>query len=232
MAVSISEALERFNRKERNLLVRAILGNSETPIRLSEAFRASVAKALEIDPIDKDAWWATDYHFDWLAGALAVYLEGEDALRKPRPNRPKHDDSNPSERCRLVKGNQEDVDLIIANGTDLILIEAKAYGTWSNGPMTSKLARLELLQAELNALSDKAATDKTIRLHLLLISPRPPQKLKAWTQWLNKKGQIPWIELELSLGNQSILDVSRCDQAGKEMVSTEYWCIDGIKPSS
>ena len=74
------------------------------------------------------------------------------------------------------KGNQEDVDLIIANGTDLILIEAKAYGTWSNGPMTSKLARLELLQAELNALSDKAATDKTIRLHLLLdISATAPE---------------------------------------------------------
>jgi hypothetical protein len=96
---SLSKTLERFNRKERNLLVRAILGDKEKHLELSKDFRDKVADALIIDAIGADAWWATDYHYDWLAGALAVYVEGESAVQKrsvkggvheekPRLNRP------------------------------------------------------------------------------------------------------------------------------------------------
>jgi hypothetical protein len=50
---------------------------------------------------------------------------------------------------RLVEGNHEDADLIIASDSDLIIVEVKAYGAWSNKQMRSKLARLELLQRAL-----------------------------------------------------------------------------------
>jgi hypothetical protein len=136
---SLSETLERFNRKERNLLVRAILGNKEKPLQLSKGFRCRVAEALEIKAIDENAWWATDYHYDWLAGALAVHLEGEGAVKKPRPNRSSQESSDQPKQRRLVEGNHEDADLIIASDSDLILVEAKAYGAWSNKQMRSKL---------------------------------------------------------------------------------------------
>jgi len=211
-------------------LVRAILGHKEQPLRLSKGFRGKVAEALDIDAIDENAWWATDYHYDWLAGALAVHVEGDGAVQKPRLNRSSQGSSDPPKQRHLVEGNQEDTDLIIASGSDLILVEAKAFGAWGNAQMTSKLARLELLQKELSAITGKVRPDSEIRLHLLLISPREPKKLKAWPDWLKREGRIPWIKLDLSSGDQPILDVSRCDENGKKKVSTDYWRIGEIKP--
>jgi hypothetical protein len=136
-------SLERFNRKERNLLVRAVLGHETKALELSGEFRKTIADALQIAPIPLGAWWATDYHIAWLAGALAVYTEGaEQAVAKgARPN-PSANGSS------LVKGNQEDIDLVIASGIDLILIEAKGVGAWGNEQLRSKLARLELVRNE------------------------------------------------------------------------------------
>jgi hypothetical protein len=70
---SLAEAPKRFNRKERNLLVRAVLAQESRPMELSEEFRTTVAHALQLPPIPSDVWWATDYHIAWLADALAVY---------------------------------------------------------------------------------------------------------------------------------------------------------------
>ena len=118
----LADVLKRFNRKERNLLVRAVLGDEQEPLKLVEAFRRDVARELKIEMIPDGAWWATDYHISWLAGALAYYTEGDAGLNKARLNR----SSGPSpRRSRLIEGNQEDIDLIIASGRDLILIEAK-----------------------------------------------------------------------------------------------------------
>jgi hypothetical protein len=70
---SLAQVLERFNRKERNLLIRAILSDKKPPPPppLSEGFRQKVTDKLGF-PIPADAWWATDYHISWLAGALAI----------------------------------------------------------------------------------------------------------------------------------------------------------------
>ena len=68
---SLVKALERFNRKERNLLVRAATGNRESPLQLSLDFRERIAAALGLrEGIPADAWWATDYHIAWLAAVI------------------------------------------------------------------------------------------------------------------------------------------------------------------
>lgn len=119
----LAQALERFNRKERNLLIRAALGHQEMPLQLSVGFRERVASALGIAPLPDHAWWATDYHISWIAGALATYLDDTAALTSGRPN-----PIVETTQRRLIEGNQEDIDLLIAAGQNLIMIEAKAYG--------------------------------------------------------------------------------------------------------
>ena len=74
---SLADALERFNRKERNLLVRAMLANEERLRLPNEHFRGKVAQKLGLS-IPEDAWWATDYQLARLAGAIALFLKGEE----------------------------------------------------------------------------------------------------------------------------------------------------------
>lgn len=128
----LADAFERFNRKERNLLIRSVLGYQAKPLQLSQQFRQIVALELKIPELPETAWWATDYHMSWMAGALAVYLNDEPALAHGRPN------LEISGR-HLVEGNQEDIDLLIAAGQHVIMVEAKAYGSWSVEQVVSKL---------------------------------------------------------------------------------------------
>lgn len=46
--LSLPEALERFNRKERNLLVRDILGHEDAALPLSAPFREKIEARLGI----------------------------------------------------------------------------------------------------------------------------------------------------------------------------------------
>ena len=113
---SLDAALDSFNRKERNLLVRAMLADGRLPL-LGKSFCDQVTEKLGFG-IPEDAWWATDYHISWLAGALALFVKGYEETRIcPNPEN--------EHKRRLVEGNQEDVDLIIATGCNLIFIEAK-----------------------------------------------------------------------------------------------------------
>jgi len=83
--MNLADALELFNRKERNLLVRLALGHKERPLRLSDSFRGDVQRELAIQhEIPAETWWSTDFHFSWLAGALKVHAQGqEEALSSP-----------------------------------------------------------------------------------------------------------------------------------------------------
>jgi hypothetical protein len=216
---ALAQTLESFNRKERNLLVRAALGHKETPLRLSAKFRAKVSEKLGIGTIPEDAWWATDYHFGWLAGALAVYSGDQAALLEPgRPNPP-----DLTSKRRLVEGNQEDIDLVIAFGQNLILLEAKAYGAWSNGQMKSKLERLHLLCAYRDEL--RQASDLPIDIHLLLISVAEPQKLaKVRVPWSDSEIDLPWISLDI---DEKILvrTVTRCNSQGIADAMGDRWRV-------
>jgi hypothetical protein len=217
----LADVLKRFNRKERNLLVRAVLGDEQKPLRLVETFRRNVAQELKIEMIAEAAWWATDYHITWLAGALAYYTEGDASLNKARLNR----SSGPSpSMSRLIEGNQEDIDLIIASGLDLILIEAKAFGSWDNKQLRSKLDRLKLLHIEYQQIADRADRDR-VRMHFLLTSPRESKNINVeWPEWIRKENQVPWIELHLP-DSEAILEVNRCDADAEETAEGDHWRI-------
>ncbi len=212
---SLAHALELFNRKERNLLIREVLGHEVEPLKLSEPFRAKVARAVHIDCIPSKAWWATDYHLEWLAGALAVYTEGREVAvaKGARPN-PKETNERTESR-RLVEGNQEDIDLIIASGSDLILVEVKGVGAWSNQQLKSKLARLRLISDYCSSVV-KPGDRKTVRIHRLLMSPRCPKKV-------NEEDWPAWIPL--SSWPTETLEVGRCDSKGKRAPQPDNWRV-------
>jgi hypothetical protein len=190
----LADALKRFNRKERNLLVRAVLGDEQTPLLLSDQFRKDVATKFGIE-IQPDAWWATDYHINWLAGALAYYTEGDACLNRARRN------TEPSSSGQMIEQNLEDVDLIIVSDHDLILIEAKAYAYFDNAPLKSKLERLDLVRNEYPRLTMQ---NPVVQMHFLLISPTEPRKIMVtWPEWTWKKSEIPWIVLHLPAANLS-----------------------------
>ncbi len=133
---NLAQTLAQFNRKERYWLLRNALGQQtdadavpSAPL-LSETFRSRLGRRLNCD-IPPTAWWAMDYHLDWLYAAT-VLLQGD----KQTPY---------SNESRGIQANQEDIDFIIAFDKTLILIEAKGYTPWSNEQLSSKKARLELI---------------------------------------------------------------------------------------
>ena len=214
----LAAALERFNRKERNLLIRSVLGHGETPLQLSEAFRQLLASTLNIPELPKTTWWATDYHASWIAGAIAIYMDDKVALEIGRPN-PEF------KGRRLVEGNQEDIDLLVAVGQHLIMIEAKAYGAWNAKQIVSKLRRIDLLLAYYEQVKQQ---DAPIHFHFLLMSPRKPCLLpdKLKKDMPARVGrlwpQLPWIQLKLET---SVLEVTRCEPDGTSSAHGNHWCV-------
>lgn len=215
---SLAAALDSFNRKERNLLVRKILAEGRLP-PLCKPFREQVAEKLCLQCLPEDAWWATDYHISWLAGALALFARGDETRR--RPNRKNQDGR------RLIEGNQEDVDLVIATGCELILIEAKAYGAWNNAQLKHKLARLELLHEFYNEMAGtKSLAEHVVQFHFLIISPSPPTNglTVSWPSWACKGQGAPWIELELDK-SKSVFEVTRCDEVEESNEDGQFWRV-------
>jgi hypothetical protein len=198
----LAHTLQRFNRKERFLVVSNALGAASG--KLCDAFKKQVGKKLAIEPLEDD-WWAFDYHIDWLVAALHWHF---DQSRLEFPN----------ER-ELVLGQQEDFDLIVAAGNDIILIEAKGHSSWDARQLNSKLERLKKLTPEL--ICDDGHVnrgDKTYKFHFLLMSSKPPRKwappanLPSWiTDEANKPYHIdlsfvesePKLRVERVLANSS-----------------------------
>jgi hypothetical protein len=227
---TLADALESFNRKERNLLVRQIL-RQDGSLHLGQHFRKQVADKLGLDDvIPEKAWWATDYHISWLAGALALFVNGEECAKQGFKNPKIKDDRwenlKKPEGRQLVEGNQEDVDLVITTGYELILIEAKAYGTWTPLQLNSKLARLNLLH---EFYSGMVRTEPAINFRLLLISPEPLSIsiTTRWPNWACKGQDIPWMRLEID-NRPSVFEVTRCDSTGARDADGGSWHIAGI----
>lgn len=68
-----------------------------------------------------------DFHIDWLFGALILDRMGStdgELLQNPRP------EGMESPGRRLIRGTQEDFDLIVAFDRRIILIEAKGVTNW------------------------------------------------------------------------------------------------------
>ncbi|HEY0218823.1 MAG TPA: hypothetical protein VGC26_03505 [Afipia sp.] len=217
----LSAALERFNRKERNLLVQAILGHKERKLQLSDAFRNVVATQLGLATVPQGAWWATDYHLSWLAGALAVLEKGEAAIDRTLPpwSNPKQGTKIEGNVTQLVEGNQEDVDLVIATGLELIMVEAKGFGSFDSCQIQSKLDRIEMLR-QFYTVSIKPQRN-IVRFHFIFVSPKKPPDF-PWPRWaLNKSGAIPWICLELG----KRLTVERCDSQHNRDADGCHWHV-------
>jgi hypothetical protein len=228
----LSNALERFNRKERNLLVRAILGHKEKPLQLADSFRDKIAGTLDdLVRIPSDAWWATDYHISWLAGALTLLVNGESAVfhkkhdqpLPPWPNPPiPNTATQPDEgQSQLVEGNQEDVDLVVATGSELIMMEAKGFDTFDKEQLRSKLQRLELLHTFYKDTLRQIGNP--VRFRFLLISSEQPTKIDiCWPSWaLKKDGNVPWIRMDL--GDR--LTVERCNSNHSRGAHGGYWHV-------
>jgi hypothetical protein len=140
--------------------------------------------------IPESAWWAIDYHLDWLAAAVIRFLkETPPYERKP---------SGIYAAEKLVTGTQEDVDLIVAFGTTVILVEAKGDTAWSAGQFGSKVQRIGAIQAIAGDL---------VRLHHVLLSPRS-------TSLAGANATVPWISMACP-DAENLWRVMRCDLAGK-----------------
>ncbi len=107
---------------------------------------------------------------------------------------------------------QEDADLVVADGKHLLLIEAKAYGAYSNERVEQKRLRFDGLRKEM--------AGSGIALHFLLMSPRTPQKL----HYLQGVTPIPWLKLKIP-ADMPVRRVERCDANGKRSASGGYWQI-------
>ena len=145
-----------------------------------------------------------DFHLDWIQ--MALYLAD-------------HGDSPPcvipNEDNRLVGGNQEDIDLLIAfedagtHETHIVLVEAKADTGWTNKQLTSKANRLSLI-------FDKQSYGTELVTHFILMSLKRPKKIEtnAWPPWMRARtpNAIHWLPLQLHDG---LLKVTRCSKERK-----------------
>lgn len=177
--------LQRFNRKERFLVVANALGAGSGI--LCEGFRKKVAENLGVAVSDTD-WWAFDYHIDWFVAALHWHWEQRG---EQWPNDP-----------LLVRGQQEDFDLVVVAGENIILIEAKGYTAWGNRQLASKLERLRQLTPGLICEDGQVNRgDRRYKLHFALMSPTQPRKLElpsGLPRWIQDgAGNLRWIKLEL-----------------------------------
>lgn len=212
------ELLQRFNRKERYWLLADAIG--EPFLALSADYRARLGKILSIE-VPAQAWWALDYHFDWLHAVLSCAPDFRVDLESA------HHLNELSGARRKITGTQEDIDLIIAFGRTIILVEAKGVTGWTNGQMRSKAERLSALSYDANA----------VNIHLVLTSPERSSRLAkgAWVAGVPKAmmasdGSYYHLAMMGLGGGGDLLRVQRCDEKGKASDGGEWWRIVADKP--
>jgi hypothetical protein len=221
--VAVSEILRTFDRKERAWVVRNVIGNMAPPI--SPAFLEKLSGELELSPsLSADAWWGIDYHLDWLAASIHAFRFHNlptKVIEKPQLNTE-----------ALLKHGIEDIDLIIADSSRVILIEAKAFGHWDKSQLDSKVKRLRKLFQETNIVSDSTGTS-SIQVFFVLMSMRRrprPYVYKEWPSWMLPKtlpsiGKSPaWIRMVTS-HKQTVKRPLRCNEGGDADGKGTFWRI-------
>ena len=213
---TVTEYLESFNRKERFFLVGAALGN--TQFQLGAAFRERVGAEFGLD-IPEDAFVAMDYHLDWIQASVYLPRDGSSGAQVH------------SNAAGLITGNSEDLDLIVAfvgsGTTHLIMLEAKAYGSWDNNQMRSKSARLYRIFGPHGDVVPKVLP------HFGLLSPRRPLRLgtDGWPRWmLSPSGTPAWLELKVPRGRRQL---TRSDATGTTAQDGGYFKVsESDRPQS
>lgn len=204
--------LQQFNRKERYWLLADALGD---PFRALDAtYRQRLGDVLGFE-VPANAWWALDYHFDWLHAALCCAPNYRPELGVERAN-----ELDASGR-KKIRGTQEDVDFIIAFDRTIILVEAKGVTGWTNGQMESKTQRL------IDLSYDSKQTD----IFLVLTSPLNSERLGKgeWvgnvpSQMMPGDGTFYHLPMRGLGGGSDLLRVERC-QEGKAAHNGEFWRI-------
>ena len=182
------DQLKKLNRKERFLLLQAAIG--EEQFVLGENFRKQVGKAIGLE-VPAKAFFAIDYHLDWLYVAIRSCNAAPDTLFADEIG---------------INRNQEDIDLLIAfdqdDVTHLVLIEAKGVTGWGREQIASKLRRLAVIDNVVKTSPCK------VRFHLLLTGLYESAKLTqaeivglmpdaALPDWAFFNTALRWIKLEL-----------------------------------
>ena len=204
------DALMKFNRKERYWLIRSALGEASKAL---DPHFLDRLQALGIT-VPRDAWWAMDYHFDRLAGALHLYRSAGEA------------DAVQSNEEGAVKGNQEDLDLIIAFDNTLVLIEAKGDSSWDGSQLGSKRLRL---QACFGEVPERLG----LQVFFVFMSTGAPPAVADWPAWtLDPHGRPYWLEMRMAEKDQeaAFCKVVRCSDAeGTVSEVGKYWKI--VRPA-
>jgi len=220
--------LSAFTRKERLFLFGFASGALDEvelhspAMRLDSRFRAALGTALGLD-IPAHAWASVDFHLSWLHAALqwhkGVVRPGQlYDLPYTATDEGTATDDNPA----WITGSQEDADLIVvwtANGRpQVVLLEAKAYGAWSNKQALSKVKRVGAI---------RTAAGGDVDLRLVLSSPARPQKLDLaqWPEWaVSPKREPYWLRLPVP---RLRVATERCDPHGFSDSEGVHWRIAG-----
>ena len=200
------EYLESFNRKERFILLAEAIG--PPGIRLGKGFRDRVGAAFGLE-IPADALVAMDYHLDWLrASLLSLHADTTEPM---------------SNAGGLIRGNQEDIDLLVAFSdgslTRLLLLEAKAATGWSNRQLQSKADRLRAIFGDHGDAFSEAVP------HFALLSPRRPGRLDTvkWPDWMAQDEEPPiWLELPMPRNRRR---VTRTDEQGRPSAAGSHFTV-------
>ncbi|MGO7751134.1 hypothetical protein ACC708_12435 [Rhizobium ruizarguesonis] len=220
---SLIDNLQRLNRKERYWLLRNALGQSGTDLPLSRSFLERLSEEIG-KSVSPSAWWAMDYHIDWLFSALVLDRFGADrpdCFHNPRPVA-----GGKVSNGRLIRGTNEDFDLIVAFERTIILIEAKGVTSWGNKQIARKCQRLR----EWSELSDQIVpgfkTSSPVEIFVVLMSPKPPRKLDRldWPSFVKTKDGEPFrLRLELTDAPEVFLAPERCDESGLPASMGDCW---------
>ncbi|MEO9167703.1 MAG: hypothetical protein ABI230_04795 [Aestuariivirga sp.] len=209
--MTLVEALKQFNRKERYWLIQQALGKPQ----LDAKFLTELSLALNKQCGDKskiripeNAYWAIDYHFDWIAGAL----ESIAMAKEPFPNSPSNK--------QLVRGNQEDIDLLVAYEHTLILVECKAGESWSIKQLKSKKNRICLIK---KLIIEKGLG---IDIHKAIVSSDDPSESRGKIK--DELKGFPWFKLA-DYDLNSFKKPQRCNGMGDAKASGKYWQVIHVK---
>lgn len=223
----LRELLAQFNRKERYWLIRDAVGD---PFRLSFDFRKKLKDEIDVT-IPCDAWWASDYHIDWLVAVLHTFPE-QIKLRTPYDNK-----NIDKEFGGEIRGSQEDFDLVIAFEKHIILIEAKT-GNFIDSQLKSKLSRLGNLEfGDSKLINDVGLTKNNIHISFVLCSPKKKiDNIKLddsydydnikWCLKDTKPADLHHIQLDFP---QDTVMVSRCTDKGKKSAEGGHWAVYPFK---
>lgn len=173
--------LRQLNWKERYYLIEHALGTDG--FKLSPKFREQLGDEIGF-AVPAGAFAAMDYHLDWLYAALKLSDDGITS------------DLYTGQTENVATGTQLDTDLLVVfrqgDETHVVMVEAKAKGSWDNRQICKKVRRLTAI------FRHGSNRWPHVTPHWVLMSPRRERKYQMgyWPTWMKKAVEKPyWIGL-------------------------------------